>query len=67
MIIVSLAYKFISNIGVRQRVTLIPHIFKAFINDLHEIVDGTCDPATLSDIKLNSLMFADDVIARNDR
>ena len=29
---------------------------------MHEIVDGTCDPATFSDIELNSLMSADEVV-----
>jgi hypothetical protein len=48
-----------SNIGVRQGDSLIPHLFKA---NLPEMFYDTCDPATLSDIKLNSLMFADDVV-----
>jgi hypothetical protein len=56
----TLSPEFIS-IGVRQADTLIPQLFKSFINDMHAICDDTCDPATLSDIKLNALMFADDV------
>ena len=55
----TLSTESISNIGVRQGDSLIPHLFKA---NLPEMFYDTCDPATLSDIKLNSLMFADDVV-----
>jgi hypothetical protein len=43
----TLSPEFIS-IGVRQADTLIPQLFKSFINDMHAICDDTCDPATLS-------------------
>ena len=53
---------FTSNIGVRQGDTLSPHLFKIFINDLPEIFEDSCDPACVNTKKLNSLLFADDVV-----
>ena len=53
---------FASNIGVRQGDNLSPNLFKLFINDLPEIFDNTCDPVQLDSIKLNCLLYADDVV-----
>ena len=36
-------------------------MFNCFINDLHSIFDGTCDPACLDETSINSLSFADDL------
>ena len=33
-----------------------------FINDLPEIVDQTCNPTTLNSLKLNCLLYADDIV-----
>ena len=53
---------FNSNIGVRQGDTISPNLFKVFINDLPSIFDNFCDPIILNNLKLNCLMFADDVV-----
>jgi hypothetical protein len=37
-----------------------PH--KLFINDLPEIFDQTFNPATLNSLKLNCLLYADDIV-----
>ena len=36
-------------------------MFNCFINDLHSIFDGTCDPACLDETSINILSFADDL------
>jgi len=36
-------------------------LFNFFINDLHLIFDGTCDPACLDEASINILSFADDL------
>ena len=53
---------FSSNICVRQGVTLKPNLFKQFINDLPEIFDQTCNPVTLNSLKLNCLLYTDDIV-----
>jgi hypothetical protein len=53
---------FSSNIGVRQGDDLRPNLFKQFINDLPEIFDQTCNPATLNSLKVNCLLYADDIV-----
>ena len=53
---------FSSNIGVRQGDNLNPNLLKLFINDLPEIFDQTCNPATLNSLKLNCLLYADDIV-----
>jgi hypothetical protein len=37
-------------------------VFNCFINDLHSIFDGTCDPVCLDETSINSLSFADDLV-----
>ena len=49
-------------LGVRQGDTLSPDLFKIFINDLVEIFGDECDAVSLGDLKLNCLMYTDDVI-----
>ena len=53
---------FSSDIGVRQGDNLSPNLFKLFINDLPEIFDDSCSPILLNNLKVNCLMYADDVI-----
>lgn len=53
---------FPSNVGVRQGDNLSPNLFKLFINDLPEQFDNSCYPVKLNNLKLNCLMYADDVI-----
>ena len=61
-----LTAEFNSEIEVRQVDTLSPNLFKIYINDLKDIFDEGCDGACLRDFKLNSLMYAGDVIIRTD-
>ena len=53
---------FSSNIGVRQGDNLSPNLFKIFINDLPRSFDEHCKPVSLNSYKLNSLLYADDVV-----
>ena len=46
----------------RQGDTLSPNLFKIFINDLVERFGDECDGVSLGDLKLNCLMYADDLI-----
>jgi hypothetical protein len=57
----TLSPEFISNIGVRQGVTLSPTFLKPLLTICLKFL-MIPDPATLSDINLNSLMFADDAV-----
>ena len=58
----NLTNEFCSNLVVRQGDTLSPNLFKVSINDLAEIFDNSCDPATLGTYVLNCLVYTDDVI-----
>lgn len=53
---------FYSHIGVRQGDNLRTNLLKLFINDLPDVFDNSCEPATLDVSKLSCLMYADDVI-----
>ncbi|CAC5392826.1 unnamed protein product [Mytilus coruscus] len=53
---------FRSCIGVRQGDNLSPSLFKMFINDFKSLLDETCDPVLLSNISLNCLLYADDLV-----
>ena len=48
--------------GVKQVDSLIPNLFKIYINDLPDIFDDSCHPVTLETLSLNCLMFADDIL-----
>ena len=53
---------FSSNIGVRHGDNLSPILFKFIFKDLPEIFDQTCNPVTLNSLKLNCLLYADDIV-----
>jgi hypothetical protein len=44
------------------RDSLIPNLFKIYINDLPDIFDGSCHPVTLETLSLSCLMLADDIL-----
>ena len=48
--------------GVRQGCNLSPKVFNLMINDIPTLFDDSCDPAFLSSVKLNCLMYADDLV-----
>ena len=45
-----------------MRDSLIPNLFKIYINDLPDIFDGSCHPVTLETLSLTCLMLADDIL-----
>ena len=51
-----------SNVGVKQGCVLSPLLFNVFLSDLPEIFTYECDPVRISDIEINCLMFADDLV-----
>lgn len=48
--------------GVKQGFNLSPTLANVFQNDLHSIFDNNCDPVQLSDLSLNSMSWADDLV-----
>jgi hypothetical protein len=50
------------NRGIRQGDGLSPLLFCLYIDDLKNIFDDTCHPCTIGTIKLNHLLYADDLI-----
>ena len=55
--------KIITNKGLKQGDNLSPQLFNIYINDLPQTIEeGVTHPIQLLDTKLNSLMWADDII-----
>ena len=44
---------------VKQGVSFRPTLFNYYINDIHDIFDGSCDPLQLDSTYISSLSFAD--------
>ena len=55
-----------SNIGVRQGDNTSPTLFKIFINDLVKVFNDSCEPVSLNCLKLNCLMYADDLVLMSE-
>ena len=55
-----------SNIGVRQGDNISPTLFKIFINDLVNVFNDSCEPVSLNCLKLNCLMYADDLVLMSE-
>ena len=57
-----LTHSFKTYRGVRQGCNLSPKLFNILINDIPKIFDGSCEPVKLGSVKLNCLMYADDLV-----
>ena len=53
---------FLNKHRVKQGDSLRPILLNCFINNLHSIFDGTCDPVCLDETSINSLSFTDDLV-----
>ena len=62
----NLSDNFTSNIGVRQGDNISHTLFKIFINDLVNVFNDSCDPVSLNCLKLNCLMYADDLVLMSE-
>ena len=53
---------FKSDIGVYQGDVLSPILFNMYIDDVTQQFDSKCDPATIGDMHVSSLLYADDIV-----
>ena len=51
-----------SNIGLEQGCPLSPIMFNLYIDDMKNIFDTTCEAMSIQDIKLNYIIYADDLL-----
>ena len=51
-----------SNSGVKQGCVLSPLLFNLFLHDFPDIFDDGCDAVLCGTLKMNCLMFADDLV-----
>ena len=49
-------------VGVRQGCNLSPTLFNIFVNNIVDIFDSTCDHFDHGRMKINCLLYADDLI-----
>ncbi len=53
---------FRTTIGIKQGDGLSPLLFCLYIDDLNTIFNESCDPCTIGNIRLNHLLYADDLV-----
>ena len=51
-----------TTIGLKQGCVFSPILFNLFINKISQIFDETCSPVEMNQVKLNSLLWADDLL-----
>ena len=51
-----------TTIGLKQGCVFSPILFNIFINKISQIFDETCSPVEINQVKLNSLLWADDLL-----
>ena len=51
-----------TTIGLKQGCVFSPILFNLFINKISQIFDETCSPVEINQVKLNSLLWADDLL-----
>ena len=61
-----LTNSFVSELGVRQGDVLSPNIFKLFINDFSNTIQDCAGSVFLSNKKISSLLYADDLVLISD-
>ena len=50
-----------SDCGIKQGCPLSPMLFNIYVDDISDTFDEHCDPVCLTDIKLNHILYADDL------
>lgn len=50
-----------SDCGIKQGCPLSPMLFNIYVDDISDTFDQLCDPVCLTDIKLNHILYADDL------